>query len=304
MPAVRTVLGDVDAASLGVTYGHEHVFFNPVLDRGSDFVRTERAPALEEVNRFRSVGGSALVDATVAELGRDPAGLRHISEGSGVHIVAPCGHTAEEWWEGALDLDRRSETELFEEMVTELTEGIGGTGVRAGIIKVGTSWDEVTDAEARIIRAAARAQQATGAPITTHTTAGTMGREQVRLLDQAGADLAKVCIGHLDRRLVLEEHLEVAGTGVYLGYDQISKERYAPDENRIELLARLVEGGFGDRVILAGDMARRSDLPAWGGGPGLVHIATSFATLLRRHRLGSEVDRLLVDNPRRFLAWS
>lgn len=301
MPAVRTVLGDVESLSLGITHGHEHVLFNPVLSRGTDFIRVDRRRTLDELSRFRLAGGSALVDATVAELGRDPVGLHDLSEQSGIHLVAACGHSSQEWWDGALDI--QSEQELVEELVSELTIGIGVTGVRAGIIKIGTSLAEVTDTEARIIRAAAAAQQATGAPITTHTTAGTMGLEQVRLLDHAGADLSKVCIGHLDRRLVLEEHMEIARTGVYLGYDQVSKERYATDAGRAELLARLVDAGFGPRVILSSDLARRSDLEAWGGSPGLTHLTTSFVRLLHDRGLGEAVDGFLVDNPRRLLAW-
>lgn len=303
MSAVRTVLGDVDPASLGITHGHEHVLFNPVVDRGPDFVRSEHEPGLEELERFRSAGGSALVDATVDELGRDPSALWHLSTQSGVHLVAACGHTAQEWWDGALDLDSMAENELTDEFVSELTEGIGNTGVQAGVIKVGTSLNEVTETEARVIAAAAVAQLATGAPIISHTTAGTMGLEQVRLLERAGADLSKVCIGHMDRRLVLEEHLEIARTGVLLGYDQISKEKYAADATRAEFLARLVEAGFGDRVMLASDLARRSDLPAWGGSPGLTHLINSFVPLLRARGLDGEIDRFLIENPRRFLAW-
>lgn len=303
MSVVRTVLGDVDPASLGITHGHEHVLFNPVIDRGRDFIRSEHEPGLEELERYRSAGGSALVDATVTELGRDPSALRHLSAQSGVHIVSACGHTAQEWWDGALDLDSMAENQLTEEFVSELTEGIGNSGVQAGVIKVGTSLNEVTETEARVIAAAAAAQQATGAPIISHTTAGTVGLEQVRLLERAGADLTKVCIGHLDRRLVLEEHLEIARTGVYLGYDQISKEKYAADATRAEFLSRLVEAGFGDRVILSSDLARRSDLPAWGGSPGLNHLISSFVPLLRGSGLDGEIDRFLIDNPRRFLAW-
>ncbi len=304
MPAVRTVLGDVDPLLIGVTYGHEHVLFNPILGRGNDFIRIDHARSLEELSRFRLAGGSAMVDATVAELGRDPTGLYDLSEQSGVHLVLACGHTSQEWWDRALNLHLRSEKELVEEFVSELTDGIGATGVRAGIIKVGTSLDEVTDTEARIIRAAAAAQQETGAPITTHTTAGTMGVAQARLLEAAGADLSKVCIGHIDRRLVFEDHLELARTGVFLGYDQISKEKYVTDADRAAFLERMVDAGFGHQVLLACDLARRTDLQAWGGSPGLTHLMTTFVADLRDRGLGAEVGGLLVENPRRFLAWA
>jgi 5-phospho-D-xylono-1,4-lactonase len=122
-----------------------------------------------------------------------------------------------------------------------------GTDVRAGVIKVSSSLDRVTDPEARVIRAAAAAQRETGAPITTHTTAGTAAMAQVRALERAGADLSHVCVGHLDRRLVWEDHLELARTGVFLGYDCVGKEQHQPDAERVRFILRLVEAGHGWR---------------------------------------------------------
>jgi predicted metal-dependent phosphotriesterase family hydrolase len=300
---IRTVLGDIEPEQLGRTHGHEHVLFDPVKDQGEDLHRTDLTEAIAELSSFRAAGGSGLVDATVAELGRDPQGLAEVSRATGVHVVLATGHTAQEWWDGAVDLERRAVEDLAEEMVADLTEGIGDTGMKAGVIKVGTSLDEVTQAEARIIEAVASAHHATGAPITTHTTAGTMGLEQLKLL--AGHDVApdRVCIGHLDRRMVLADHRVLAKAGAYLGYDQVSKERHTPDRERAEIVARLVAAGHTDRILLGCDLARRSDL-ASRGGPGLAHLLTRFVPLLAEMGVsGEDIDRILIENPRRFLAW-
>mgnify|MGYP003286877033 FL=1 len=128
--------------------------------------------------------------------------------------------------------------------------------------------------------------------------------EQVRALERAGADLSHVCVGHLDRRLVWEDHLALARTGVFLGYDCIGKEQYQPDADRVRFILRLVEAGHSRQVLLAGDMARRRYLGAWGGGPGYGFILGQFLGRLRAAGLAdADADALVVANPASFLAW-
>jgi 5-phospho-D-xylono-1,4-lactonase len=294
---VRTVLGDVDAGMLGSTYCHEHLVTRPAERFGDDLRLDDEDRAAEELERFRAAGGAAIVEVTTPEFGRDLEALRRLADRTGVHVVACTGHVSEEYWRGVLDLDGRSEAELVEEYVADLANG-------AGIVKAGTSHGGPTATEAKLLRAAAAVQRETGAPITTHTTAGTGALEQTDVLKEAGADLTHVCIGHVDRLLDDPLHLELVRRGVFLGYDCISKERYAPDAERIRLIVRLVEEGYGGQVLLSGDLARRSYLEAWGGSPGYRYILESFVPRLREAGLDeASVHALLVDNPARFLAW-
>jgi predicted metal-dependent phosphotriesterase family hydrolase len=304
---VRTVVGDVAPQELGPTYGHEHLLTRPAGEqvRGElDLVLDDEQRAAAELQTFVRVGGRALVEASTVELGRNPAGLRRLARRTGVHVVATTGHVCEQYWRGALELEATPERAFVLGFVRDLTVGMDGTDVRAGVIKVGSSLDRVTLTEARVIRAAAVAQQETGAPITTHTTAGTAAMEQVRALESAGADLSRVCVGHLDRRLVWEDHLALARTGVFLGYDCIGKEQYQPDADRVRFILRLVEAGHGGQVLLAGDMARRRYLGAWGGGPGYGFILGQFLGRLRAAGLAdADADALVVANPASFLTW-
>jgi predicted metal-dependent phosphotriesterase family hydrolase len=303
---VRTVTGDIDPAALGVTLGHEHLITRPAerLQDGGDMVLDDEDKAVAELELYQRAGGGALIEVTAPEFGRDPLGLRRIAERSGINVIATTGHVTKEYWGGVLDLDAASEDDLVTEMLSDLRTGMAGTDVRAGIIKAGTSHNAVLPAEERTLRAAARAQQLTGAPITTHTTAGTMAQEQARILSDAGADPRRVCLGHLDRHLDFDTHCGLAKDGFFLGYDCISKDWYEPDAKRVEHIARLFDAGLGEHICLSGDLARRSQLVSWGGGPGYTYILWRFVPWLRRVGLGDdELRTLLQRNPARLLTW-
>jgi phosphotriesterase-related protein len=305
-PKVRTVRGDLPVGELGFTLCHEHLYTEPAHGRrdGDDLLLDEEARAVEELGIYTRAGGGALVELTVREVGRNPAALRRISEASGVSVIATTGHVSVEYWDGVLNIEAMSVADLQQEMTSDLLHGMDGTGIRAGIIKAGSSLDVVTAAEERVLTAAARTQSATGAPITTHTTAGTMAAEQARILTSAGADPNRVCLGHLDRRLRYEEFRALARDGFTLGFDCISKDWYEADAHRVRLILLLVDDGLGDRICLSGDLARRSSWVSWGGGPGYSYIPWRFVPWLRREGLEeTAITALTVGNPARLLAW-
>jgi phosphotriesterase-related protein len=311
MSTVHTVLGEIAPEELGVTYAHEHLLTHPaphLLERmgGDDLVLDSLEDSAAEMRLFAQAGGSAIVEVSCTEYGRDGDGLAELSRRTGVHVVAATGHIMEGYWRGVLDLSDVTEAQLAAMMLRELTEGMDDApDVRAGVMKVGTSKDAVHPDELKVLRAAAAVQRETGAPITTHTTAGELGLEQVRILEAAGADLAHVVIGHQDRRLDWEDHLAIVRAGANLGYDCISKEYYEPDRRRVEFVQRLVEEGYGDRIVLSGDIARRSYLTSYGGGPGFTYILWRFVPWLWQVGVPREAtDRLLVENPARIFAWT
>lgn len=304
---VRTVLGDVAAGDLGATHCHEHLITRPseTFTRGEpDLVLDDRAAARRELEAFARAGGRTVVEVSCAEFGRDPAGLAELSRATGVHVVAATGHVVEAQWAGVVDVGARTVTELTAEMVSDLTEGFAGCpGVRAGVLKAGSSRDGASPAELRVLLAAAAAQRETGAAIVTHTTAGTAPLEQVAVLERAGADLTRVLIGHQDLRLVWEDHLAIVRSGCRIGYDGVGKERHAPDAQRADFVVRLVEAGHGDAICLSSDFARRSDHVAYGGGPGLTHVLEDFLPRLLTAGVDEpQARRLVEDNPARLLA--
>ncbi len=302
MAIIRTVCGDIAPESLGVCYAHEHVICRPPVE-DPDLILDSEEAALRELQWFREAGGRAIVEMTTADYGRDAHALYRISLATGVQLIAATGHHKEAfcgpWVEG------RSVPELADRFIREIGEGIDRTGIRAGVIKAGSSLNRITPNEEKVFRAAAIAHRHTGAPISTHTEAGTMGLEQVALLKSEGVDPARIIIGHVDRNLDWEYHLALARAGVYLSYDQISKEKYAPDRLRVEFIRRLIAEGHGKQILLGGDMARKSYWPSYGtgGGPGLTYILWRFVPWLRAEGVPEEaIADLLIHNPARALA--
>src|SRR5205085_1133807 len=214
---VHTVLGEIDPSELGVTYAHEHLLTMPgehLLKGSDDTILDSLDKSAAEMELFQQAGGNAIVELSCSEYGRDGAGLAELSRRTGVHVLAATGHIMEGYWRGVLDLSERSIPSLVDEMVHDLTEGLPeAPEVRAGVIKVGTSKEAVHPDEEKMLRAAAIVQRDLGVPITTHTTAGHIPLEQVRIFEEAGANLEHVCIGHQDRRLVWEDHLAVVKSG-------------------------------------------------------------------------------------------
>lgn len=322
---VRTVRGDVDPATLGVVLGHEHLIGAPPESfREPDLVLDDPSAMADALAAF-SRAARGLVDApgTVVEMstidyGRDVAALAELSSRTGVHVVAATGFNRAAY-SGRIS-GRYGVDALARWMIGEVQGGalphaapdeadLGGPrlAIRAGLIKAATGRDGPDAPERAAMDAAVQAHLATGAPIGTHTEKGTWVQEQAAFLVDAGARPDKLLIGHCDFLPGLDALLEVARTGARIGLDQFGKTKYLPDETRVERIAGLASEGFLDRVILAGDLARRSYHPELGGhgeAPGLAHIPRDVAPMLRAAGLAEgDVMRLLRDNPRDWLAF-
>jgi 5-phospho-D-xylono-1,4-lactonase len=303
MAIIRTVRGDISPDLLGVTYLHEHLIgYSHKPDTDPDLRLDSEAAAARELTLFRLAGGQSLVEMSPCDYNRSPLALRRLSEATDVHVISVTGFikgsSADPFVEG------KSVNELADAMIRDVQEGIDGTGIRAGLIKAGSSLNKITPNEEKMFRAAACAQRETGAMISTHTEAGTMALEQVELLRSEGVPPERILIGHMDRRLEWDYHVEVAKTGVTLGYDQFSKEKYFPDSLRVDFIARMIKAGYGAQIAVSGDLARRSDLTSYGGGPGYTFILWRILPWLRKQGLtGDDIHTLMVETPRRLLAF-
>lgn len=306
MTFIRTVCGDIDPSDFGVCYPHEHVLCSPPADvPDRDLEMDSEAAALQELTWFKQAGGRALVDMSPADYGRNAPGLKRVSEATGIHLVCVTGHHKAAFssrWVHDTSIDA-----LADRFTRDILAGVDGTSIKAGAIKAASSLNAITPDEEKVFRAAARAQQNTGAAISTHTEAGTQGLEQIQLLTSEGVPPERIIIGHVDRKLEWDYHVAMLKTGVTLSYDQISKEKYVPDSRRVDFILRLVKAGFGRQLVLGGDLARKSYWPSYGtgGGPGLTYILWRFVPWLRAEGLSEDaIQDLLVRNPARVLSIS
>ena len=303
---IHTVLGDIPASALGATACHEHLLWavpEPYTDEDPDLGFDSIPAAVAELRHFKTAGGGALVEMTTSEIGRCPRELKQISLAGGVHVVAATGHHKEKF--SAPKVGEKTVEEIAARIVADIQTGMEDTDIRAGVIKAATSANTATESEQRVITAAGEAHRATGAPVSTHTEAGTFAVEQARLLHAAGVPFERMCIGHLDRGLPRETYLELAGMGVYLGFDQVGKEKYWADAERVALIQSLLRAGYGRQVLLSGDTARKS---AWHThnplSKGIAHLLLRFVPTLQKAGVReNDIRLMLVENPARFLAF-
>jgi 5-phospho-D-xylono-1,4-lactonase len=311
MRAVQTVLGPVPPEALGPTDAHEHLFLRTPALPGEAL--TEFEPMVAEASAVRAAGAHAIADLTPIGCGRDPERLRLLAERTGLHVIAATGFHRDAHYPAGHWVHTEPEDVLAELMVADLTEGMDQRdwqgprprpgSARAGVIKLGASYQTLTRSERRRLDAGALAAAHTGAPVVVHLEAGTMAHELLDLLARHDVPPARVALAHLDRNPDPGLHAELAERGAFLMYDGAGKVKYHPDSLRIELIARMAEAGHAGSLLLGGDVARRSNLRAHGGGPGMAHLFAVLVPRLRKALGGDLVERLVVANPARAFAF-
>lgn len=288
----------MDPRLLGLCDAHDHLFIRSPRLPGQELGDASAARA--ELNAFRSVGGGSVVQWTPYGMGRRVADLPLLSRSTGVHVVCATGlHQAAHYSPELLESLRGGLAEIF---VSELTEGVGPSGVRAGLIKVAGGFHGL-DAHARwTMTAAAEAHRATDAPIAVHLELGTGALDVLDLLcGELGVEPHRVILGHLNRSPDLVVQRQAADTGAYLAFDGPSRAHHATDWRMPDAVRALAEAGFGDRLLLGGDTvvagARSVD-----GGPGMPYLLRRVGPRLAVE-LGEElVERVFRENPARAFA--
>ena len=305
MAEIMTVRGSIKPEELGVTDYHEHLYVEPPgwLHKGDpDFALNSVEKSGEELRRFAAAGGRTLCELTAVDFGRNVHKIKAVADlAPDVNVIMTAGYNRPGYmgrWVVAV-----AEADMVRDTVRDLTVGIEGTNVKAGIIKCGTEYNNFNESGQKLVRVAAAAYRETGRPVITHTTAGTMGYEQTGLLIEKGVDAHRITLSHMDRNLDFHEHLRVTKLGAYIGFDSFGKAKYGPETDRLALLRQLIDAGAGKRILIGNDLGRPSYWKAYGGGPGLDYLWTDIkARMLADGFTQAEWDMLSVDNPRRFFS--
>ena len=313
---VHTVLGPCRTSDLGVALMHEHLLIGwPGWENDAAAQPMSRAEVrrlcVERMLELKELGMSTFVDPCPIDLGRDVELMAEVAQATGIHIICATGLYKEDQG-GASYFKFRTPFadvagEMAETFVKELTEGIGSTGIRAGVIKVATGAHQITAYERMVLTAAARAHRATGAPITTHTDEGTMGREQLDVFAAEGVDLKHVIVGHSCGSADLRYHVDLLDRGAYLGFDRFGLEFLQPDRVRVAALIGLIGIGFGHRLVLS-----HNTVWCWRGRPlelpsalmpkwNPTHLFRNIIPALREAGVSeAKIQSLIRDNPRRY----
>ena len=302
-PHVMTILGPVDPGALGFTLHHEHIFnhINPLAATDPDLVIDDLASSAADLELYAGAGGRTIVDMGPADYGRSIADLTWLAQRFPIHLICTTGHHKDliaAPWVGSDDADV-----IANRNISEIRDGIDGTGVRAGVVKAGTSLNEITDVEHRVLEAAAITQIATGVPISTHTELGTMALEQIDILTAAGADPARIIIGHMDARLDDLVYLRrVLDRGVFLSFDRWTRHAMAPDQDRANVLATLAAAGYLNQLLVSGDLARKSNHLGYGGQFGFDYMVDHVPLMLMEAGFTApQVRQIFIENPSRAL---
>ena len=325
MSRIHTVSGPIDPEQLGRTLMHEHFLFGYCGFQGDATLGGFREEeytqiCLKAVEDARAYGIETIVDATTNECGRNVRFLKKIADLTGMNIICSTGYYFEAessfaYWNfrrGFADIEQ----EIYEMMLTEVTQGIEGTDIKAGVIKLASSYNRISPIEEIFFKAAARVQKETGVVIITHTQQGTMGPQQADLLIANGGIPGKIAIGHMCGNTDVSYHEEVLKRGVYVNLDRFGLQGelfHTPtDEQRMDLIKALLDKGYGDKILLGHDSVNVNlgrpmvMTPFMQEALKDANIRTIGAKVLpglaKRGMTDAQIDALLAANPKTLFA--
>jgi phosphotriesterase-related protein len=337
---VQTVLGVIASEAMGITLPHEHLlidfkvmFAEPVAasDKGRAYepvslanlgwVRqhfnanldnlrlTDERVATDEILLFKHAGGRTVVDPTPKTLARDPGALARIARATGLNVVMGAGYYVAA--SHPPDMERRSIDDLAREMIADVVDGVGDTGVRAGLLGEIGCTSPWTENEKKVLRAAIAAQRQTGAPLMVHPGRHpAMPMEIAEFVQKEGGDLRRTIMCHICRTIAdVRAVIDLAQTGLWLEYDLFGLENsyypYNPafdmpnDGGRMAHVLALIAAGHRDQLLLSHDIAYKTSLVKYGGY-GYHHLLVNVVPRLRSKGVDDAgLRRLLVENPAR-----
>ena len=348
---VQTVSGTIAPEALGITLCHEHLLvdltawfsepeeasqkalaYQPVCMENLHWLHYHAANnldnltildeelAVKEAVRFKLAGGDSIVDLSNIGLARDPLALKRIARATGLNIVMGCGYYVEQT--RPAEFAQKSEDQIADEIVKDVTVGVGNTGVKSGIIGEIGCRDPLSESDRKLLRSAAIAQQRTGAPMNIHPGYPNFESpmEIVGLLKDAGANLGHTVMSHVcSLDADTDAICKLAESGCYLEYDLFGRApgviigsgqsqamdfmEVLSDGKQIDIIRKLIKLGYLEKIIISHDVCHKIRLHHYGGS-GFDHILVFVVPLMRAMGMTDEqIDTILIENPRRLMAF-
>lgn len=317
MSTVNSTNGKLQIADLGRTLIHEHVtvgFPGWWLDaRQPAFKIKEVLPrVVDAFQQLHDFGVRTVIDPCPMDLGRNVELCAEVAQRAKINILCTTGMYNEEMGI-SYTFKHMSADEIAEVYIKEIEDGIGETGIKAGLIKVATGDGKVTDFERKALTAAARAAKATGVPLISHTENCSCGHDQIDIVTGEGLPAHQLIVGHSDGRDDHEYQKSLAERGAYVGFDRFGIEFLVPDSVRMKNLKALVDAGFRDRVMVSHDTVNCIEggwLPGAGTMEDIAKIAPNwrlthlfeniFPQLKDMGMSEADIEHIVVENPRRY----
>ncbi len=343
---IQTVLGQIRKEDVGITTTHEHIFIDltgfftehPV--RGIDDPATAKVamenlgilnrdpyalkdnllmmdPKVQkkELMHFKNAGGRTVVDATTIGIHRSPLLLKQMAIECGLNVIAGAGYYAGGTHSEAVR--NMSADGLCDKMVEDLTKGMDGTDIKAGIIgEIGIS-EIFGDSERNVLRGAARAQKKTGAPLMIHINPWTTnGLEAASIVFSEGVSPDRVAICHIDVENREDYIFRLLDMGLYVEFDNFGKEYYVDrdvrnsgyglfvrDTDRVRLLKKMIDRGYKKQILLSCDVCLKTCLHTYGGW-GYDHLLTNVVPMMDEEGISMrDINDILVHNAGEYLDW-
>ncbi len=319
---VNTVLGPVSPDKLGISLVHEHFAFAYPGWFADDTIAPYNYNAVfktnvDAINAAKKYGINTIIDATPNDVGgRDPKLYKALAMRTRINIICSTGlYTEDEgsptYFKTRLDWYGTDISKMISELfIKEITEGIGKSRVKAGVIKVGTSGGgPISPYETAVLKAAVIAQKATGVPIITHTSGPSGGVEQAELFLKEGANPKKIMIGHVSNSGDTKYHKAILKKGVYIAFDRIGLDIFNPTNVIVQNIADLCKEGYANQIMLSHDTVN-----AWLGRPieapeavlkslanwRMDHISQNVLPALKAKGVTDEqINIMMVENPKK-----
>lgn len=283
----------------GYTLAHEHITIDLSSIKGDDdcFLNCYEETVKEFKELYKN-GVRNIIDMTCMGMGRNIKYVENVQKETQINIILPTGFYKEPFLPNMVK--EKTVEELADIFIKEITQGIENTNVKAGIIsEIGTSKNIWTDLEKKVFEAAIIAQKQTGIPISTHTSLGTLIRDQVDFFIANKVNPNKVVIGHTDISGDIEAIKYAISKGFYVDFDTIGKNNYYPDEKRVKMLKVLQDENMLNKVMLSMDITRKSHLKNLGG-LGYNYIFEVFIPMMKDAGITLEnIELMLKSNPQR-----
>lgn len=286
---------------IGYTLMHEHTTIDlSKVKQDLDSKLDTFDDTVEEYKKLYSLGVRNILDVTNIGMGRDINYVKKVSQLSGINIISSTGYYKTPFL--PYEITTKSIEDIANIMIKEIEDCIESSNVKAKVIgEIGTSLNEWTNDEKKIFEAAVIAHKETNALITTHTSLGTLGMEQVNFFKSRGINLSKVIIGHQDLNNDNNEVIEILKNGANIGFDTIGKNKYRLDDEKIDMLCKIQDLNLIDQVVLSMDITRRSHLKA-NGGIGYSYMFDNFIPRAKEKGISQKsINKMLLENPRRLL---